>query len=65
MKKEDFEIIYEDLIENEKGREILVKDIIGGEDEEKKIKERVIKEYDWNQMLIRNMMISKQKEEID
>lgn len=48
MKKEDFEIIYEDLIENEKGREILVKDIIGGEDEEKKIKERVIKEYDWN-----------------
>jgi phosphoenolpyruvate carboxykinase (ATP) len=57
MTPEAFELLYADFIEHAKGKELFVQDLIGGADEDNKINARVVTEYAWHSLFIRNLLI--------
>lgn len=62
MTPEAFELLYADFIEHAKGRELFVQDLIGGADADNKINARVITEYAWHSLFIRNLLIRPSQE---
>lgn len=59
---EAFDLLYSDFIEHAKGKELFVQDLIGGADENNKINSRVITEYAWHSLFIRNLLIRPERE---
>ncbi|WP_420844822.1 phosphoenolpyruvate carboxykinase [Jiella avicenniae] len=57
MEPEAFERLYEDFKQAAKGRDLFVQDLIGGADPENAIKVRVVTEYAWHSLFIRNLLI--------
>ncbi|HWT61123.1 MAG TPA: phosphoenolpyruvate carboxykinase [Ochrobactrum sp.] len=57
MTPEAFELLYADFIEHAKGKELFVQDLIGGADKDNKINARVVTEYAWHSLFIRNLLI--------
>ncbi len=62
MSREAFELLHADFVEHAKGRELFVQDLIGGADEANKINARVVTEYAWHSLFIRNLLIRPSQE---
>ncbi|MBP0615553.1 phosphoenolpyruvate carboxykinase [Jiella mangrovi] len=62
MAPEAFERLYDDFKEMAKGRDLFVQDLIGGADPANSITVRVVTEYAWHSLFIRNLLIRPSKE---
>ncbi|GGA90329.1 phosphoenolpyruvate carboxykinase [ATP] [Brucella endophytica] len=62
MSPDAFETLYADFIEHAKGRELFVQDLIGGADADYSLRTRVITEYAWHSLFIRNLLIRPERE---
>jgi len=52
-----FDLLYADFIEHAKGKDLFVQDLIGGADPEYALPVRVMSEYAWHALFIRNLLI--------
>ncbi|ORE96859.1 phosphoenolpyruvate carboxykinase [Aurantimonas sp. 22II-16-19i] len=57
MEPETFERLYDDFKAAAKGRDLFVQDLTGGADPEYAINVRVVTEYAWHSLFIRNLLI--------
>ncbi|WP_439272998.1 phosphoenolpyruvate carboxykinase [Pseudochrobactrum sp. HB0163] len=57
MSPENFARLHADFIAHCKGRELFVQDLIGGADSAHNLKVRVITEFAWHSLFIRNLLI--------
>jgi len=57
MSPEHFATLKADMLEHAKGKDLFVQDLYGGADKDNRIKARVVAEYAWHSMFIRNMLI--------
>ena len=54
---EAFEILKQDMLAHAQGKELFVQDLYGGADPANRIKARVVTEYAWHSLFIRNLLI--------
>ncbi len=59
-----FETLYQDFLDHAKGREVFVQDLIGGADSDNKLPARIITEFAWHSLFIRNLLIRPQRSEL-
>ena len=64
MEPEIFERVYDDFKAAAKGRDLFVQDLVGGADPEYAIKVRVVTEYAWHSLFIRNLLIRPSTEDL-
>ncbi|YBV95974.1 phosphoenolpyruvate carboxykinase [Phyllobacteriaceae bacterium JZ32] len=57
MSREAFDALHADFIEHARGKELFVQDLIGGADADYSLRARVITEYAWHSLFIRNLLI--------
>ncbi|AKI02877.1 ATP-dependent phosphoenolpyruvate carboxykinase [Hoeflea sp. IMCC20628] len=57
MSPEAFDILHADMVTHAKDRELFVQDLIGGADEENALNSRIVTEYAWHALFIRNLLI--------
>lgn len=57
MEPAHFDTLYQDFLEHAKGRELFVQDLVGGADAENKLPTRIVTEYAWHSLFIRNLLI--------
>ncbi|WP_187969654.1 phosphoenolpyruvate carboxykinase [Aquibium microcysteis] len=57
MTPQHFDNLLADFLEHARGRELFVQDLIGGADPENSLPSRVITEYAWHSLFIRNLLI--------
>ncbi|NDV86426.1 phosphoenolpyruvate carboxykinase [Aurantimonas aggregata] len=57
MEPAAFELLYDDFKQHARGRDLFVQDLIGGADEKNAIRVRVVTEYAWHALFIRNLLI--------
>jgi phosphoenolpyruvate carboxykinase (ATP) len=57
MAREQFDTLYRDFQEHARGLDLFVQDLIGGADPENALPTRVITEYAWHSLFIRNLLI--------
>ena len=57
MSPEHFEVLYADFIAHAKGLDLYVQDLFGGADENHRLPTRVVTEYAWHSLFIRNLLI--------
>jgi len=65
MAPERFELLLADFIAHATEKELFVQDLIGGADETHKLPTRVITEYAWHSLFIRNLLIRPQPGQLD
>lgn len=61
---EHFEILKNDMIAHVEGKELFVQDLYGGADPENRIASRIVTEYAWHSLFIRNLLIRPQMSEL-
>ncbi|MFC4624478.1 phosphoenolpyruvate carboxykinase [Daeguia caeni] len=61
---EAFDLLLADFIEHAKGKDLFVQDLIGGADEKYQLKSRVVTEYAWHSLFIRNLLIRPEQSEL-
>ncbi|MEX6507425.1 phosphoenolpyruvate carboxykinase [Jiella sp. M17.18] len=64
MAPEDFERLYDDFKAHARGRDLFVQDLIGGADPKNAIRVRVVTEYAWHALFIRNLLIRPSEAEL-
>ncbi|MCB1384893.1 MAG: phosphoenolpyruvate carboxykinase [Nitratireductor sp.] len=64
MAPEAFEILKQDMLAHAAGKELFAQDLYGGADPEYRIKARVVTEYAWHSLFIRNLLIRPQAAEL-
>ncbi|MBI1622171.1 phosphoenolpyruvate carboxykinase [Aquamicrobium zhengzhouense] len=64
MSPEHFQALYEDFIAHARGLDLYVQDLVGGADEANSLPTRVVTEYAWHSMFIRNLLIRPAREEL-
>jgi len=64
MTPEAFEILKSDMLEHARGRELFVQDLYGGADKANRIAARVVTEYAWHSLFIRNLLIRPESSEL-
>jgi phosphoenolpyruvate carboxykinase (ATP) len=64
MTAANFDALYEDFIKHAEGKDLFVQDLFGGADLGHRVKTRVITEYAWHSLFIRNLLIRPSKEEV-
>lgn len=57
MQPAHFDVLYADFLAHAKGRDVYVQDLVGGADERFSLKTRVVTEYAWHSLFIRNLLI--------
>ena len=57
IKEENFDFLYEDVIEYCEGKEIFVQDLFGGADPSHRLSTRIYTEYAWHSLFIQNLLI--------
>ncbi|RCS22325.1 phosphoenolpyruvate carboxykinase [Phyllobacterium salinisoli] len=57
MSREAFDTLHADFIAHAGGKELFVQDLIGGADVQYSLRTRVITEYAWHSLFIRNLLI--------
>ena len=55
--EENFDFLYEDVIEYCEGKEIFVQDLFGGADPSHRLSTRIYTEYAWHSLFIQNLLI--------
>ena len=62
MARAHFDTLLADFIEQAKGRDLFVQDLVGGADPEHRLPTRVITEFAWHSLFIRNLLIRPERE---
>ncbi len=57
MSREAFDRLHADFLEHAKGKDLFVQDLIGGADAAHSLPTRVVTEYAWHSLFIRNLLI--------
>lgn len=57
MSPEHFDVLYNDMIEHAKGRELFAQDLYGSADPAYRVSTRVFTEFAWHSLFIRNLLI--------
>ncbi|MGQ2907754.1 MAG: phosphoenolpyruvate carboxykinase [Aliihoeflea sp.] len=57
MSREAFDRLHADFLEHAKGKDLFVQDLIGGADASHSLPTRVVTEYAWHSLFIRNLLI--------
>ena len=65
MSPERFELLLADFAAHAADKELFVQDLIGGADATQNLPTRVITEYAWHSLFIRNLLIRPQPEQLD
>ncbi|WP_062208718.1 phosphoenolpyruvate carboxykinase [Aureimonas sp. AU12] len=65
MAPDAFERLYEDFKAHAEGRDLFVQDLVGGADPANAIQARVVTEYAWHSLFIRNLLIRPTKSELE
>jgi phosphoenolpyruvate carboxykinase (ATP) len=60
----NFDALYEDFLKHAETRDLFVQDLYGGADLEHRVKTRVVTEYAWHSLFIRNLLIRPSKDEV-
>ena len=64
MSPEHFNVLLQDMLDHCKGRDFFVQDLYGGADPALRVKTRVICEYAWHSLFIRNLLIRPPRAEL-
>jgi phosphoenolpyruvate carboxykinase (ATP) len=64
MSPEHFDVLYNDMIEHAKGRELFAQDLYGSADPAYRVATRVFTEYAWHSLFIRNLLIRPTAEQL-
>ena len=62
MSPEHFQTLYDDFIAHAADLDLFVQDLIGGADERLQLPSRIITEYAWHSLFIRNLLIRPERE---
>ena len=65
MSPAKFETLYQDMLEHAKGLDLYVQDLYGGADPRNRLNTRVITQYAWHSLFIRNLLIRPEREALD
>ncbi|WP_136657946.1 phosphoenolpyruvate carboxykinase [Nitratireductor sp. XY-223] len=65
LSPEHFATLLADFQEYAKGKELFVQDLIGGADENHALASRVVTEYAWHSLFIRNLLIRPERQSLD
>jgi phosphoenolpyruvate carboxykinase (ATP) len=65
MAPDAFERLYDDFKAHAKGRDLFAQDLVGGADPDYAIKTRVVTEYAWHALFIRNLLIRPSREALE
>ncbi len=57
MSRENFDLLHAEFLEHAKGKDLFVQDLIGGADAGHALPTRVVTEYAWHSLFIRNLLI--------
>ncbi|PWE52451.1 phosphoenolpyruvate carboxykinase (ATP) [Metarhizobium album] len=57
MSRPHFDLLHQDMLAHAKGRTLFVQDLIGGADAENALPSRVVTEFAWHSLFIRNLLI--------
>ena len=57
MTPENFALLHQDMLAHAAGKDLFVQDLIGGADAENALPTRVVTEYAWHSLFIRNLLI--------
>ncbi|MCC0031619.1 MAG: phosphoenolpyruvate carboxykinase [Brucellaceae bacterium] len=64
MDQKSFDTLHADFIEHAKGKELFVQDLVGGADQANCLPSRVITEFAWHSLFIRNLLIRPERSEL-
>lgn len=64
MAPEAFERLYADLLEHAKGKDLFVQDLVGGADKAHALPTRIITEFAWHSLFIRNLLIRPDRKDL-
>lgn len=62
MEPAKFETLFQDFLNHAEGKELFVQDLIGGADPENKLQARIVTEFAWHSLFIRNLLIRPERE---
>lgn len=62
MSPEHFQTLYDDFIAHAADLDLFVQDLVGGADERLKLPSRIITEYAWHSLFIRNLLIRPERD---
>ncbi|MDQ0318254.1 phosphoenolpyruvate carboxykinase (ATP) [Pararhizobium capsulatum DSM 1112] len=65
MSPEHFAILHADMLEHARGKSLYVQDLIGGADTDNALATRVITEFAWHSLFIRNLLIRPEKSALE
>jgi phosphoenolpyruvate carboxykinase (ATP) len=65
MSPEHFDVLHKDFLAHVEGMELFVQDLVGGADRANRLPTRVITEYAWHSLFIRNLLIRPDAGELD
>ncbi|KQV35866.1 MULTISPECIES: phosphoenolpyruvate carboxykinase [unclassified Rhizobium] len=65
MSPEHFAVLRADMLEHARGKSLYVQDLIGGADQDNALPTRVITEFAWHSLFIRNLLIRPEKTALD
>ncbi|MGB0659482.1 MAG: phosphoenolpyruvate carboxykinase [Mangrovicoccus sp.] len=65
MSPEAFDVLYADMVEHMKGKEMFVQDLFGGADPEHRLDVRMVTELAWHNLFIRHLLRRPSREELD
>ena len=57
MSPEQFDVLHADMLKHVEGKDLFVQDLIGGADENLALPSRIITEFAWHSLFIRNLLI--------
>lgn len=64
LPRDKFDLLYADMIAHAKGRELFVQDLVGGADATYRLTTRVVTEFAWHSLFIRNLLIRPSADEV-
>jgi phosphoenolpyruvate carboxykinase (ATP) len=62
MDPRKFDVLHADMLAHAKGKDLFVQDLYGGADKANRVQARVITEYAWHSLFIRNLLIRPDRE---
>ena len=65
LSSEHFEILYQDMLKHAENLDLFVQDLRGGADPENELPVRVVTEYAWHSLFIRNLLIRPKRSELE
>src|SRR5690606_36321052 len=64
ISREHFEALYEDFKRHAEGLDLFVQDLVGGADPDNALPVRVVTEFAWHSLFIRNLLIRPKRAEL-